>query len=50
MAKPIEPTPILAGEDAKKFIQITLAEDANPNLKNARFLHECFALYLKFKN
>ncbi len=49
MAKPIEPTPVLSGEDAKEFRRLTQEEERKVNPKKAEFLQNCFNLYQKFK-
>ena len=38
MAKPIEPTPVLTGEDAKEFLKLTKQEEETVNASKARFL------------
>lgn len=43
MAKPIEPTPILTGEDAKKVLK-ELENDSHDSKKEA-FLKECEDIY-----
>jgi len=45
MAKPIEPTPVLKGEDAKEFLKLTFEAEKKPDQKRAKFLQECFLLY-----
>ena len=47
MAKPIEPTPILKGEDAKNFYEDLERADSSPSLKKAQFIKECIDLYMK---
>ncbi len=47
MAKPIEPTPILKGEDAKKFYEELERAESSPSPKKAQFIKECVNLYLK---
>ena len=49
MAKPIEPTPILKGEDAKEFLRLTLQEERKPSVEKAKFLRQCYQTFLKFK-
>ncbi len=49
MAKPIEPTPILKGEDAREFLRLTHEEERNPSMEKAKFLQKCYLTYLKFK-
>ncbi|MDO8554266.1 MAG: hypothetical protein Q7S22_05640 [Candidatus Micrarchaeota archaeon] len=47
MAKPIESTPILKGEDAKRFYEETENAEVNPSFKKAQFIKECIELYIK---
>ncbi len=47
MAKPIEPTPTLRGEDAIRFIQNMIKEERNPDPKRIAMLRE--AKKMKFK-
>lgn len=47
MAKPIEPTPTLKGEKARKFIQEVLEEQKNPSPARIKLLEE--ASTIKFK-
>jgi hypothetical protein len=47
MAKPIEPTPILRGEDAKRFYEDLDRTESNPSPKKASFIKECVEIYLK---
>ena len=47
MATAIEPTPILKGNDAKRFIELTLNAQRNPDPEKAKFLQECVLLYAK---
>lgn len=47
MAKPIEPTPILKGEDAKRFYDDLDQAEAKPDPKKAKFIKECVELFLK---
>ncbi len=49
MAKPIESTPILKGQDAKDFVRLTQEEEQKPNKKTAEFLQGCYLTYLKQK-
>jgi len=49
MARPIPPTPILSGEDAKEFLRLTRQEEAHPNPKRLKFLRECYETYLHFE-
>jgi len=49
MAKPIEPTPVLTGEDAKEFLKLTKQEEETVNVNKARFLQECLSTYQRFK-
>lgn len=49
MARPIEPTPILSGKDAEKFLELTRDAELHPDPKRAKFLKECYELYLKHK-
>ncbi len=47
MAKAIEPTPILKGQDAELFYKLTEAAEKNPDTKKAAFVKECIAVYTK---
>jgi hypothetical protein len=47
MARPIEPTPTLYGEDARRFLQRMREEEENPDPKRLKFLKECYEFYLK---
>ena len=47
MAKPIEPTPMLSGEDAREFLKLTLEAERKPDAAKAKFLKECFLFYSK---
>jgi len=47
VAKSIEPTPILKGEDAKKFYEDLDRAESNPSSKKASFIKECIDIYLK---
>jgi len=47
MARPIEPTPILKGEDAKRFYEDLDQAESKPSLKKAKFIKECIELYRK---
>ncbi len=49
MARPISPTPVLEGEDAKNFLALTRAEEKKPSQKKAQFLQDCYMTYLKYK-
>ena len=40
MAKPIQPTPILSGKDAIRFLENMQKEQTNPNPKRIAFLRE----------
>jgi hypothetical protein len=40
MAKPIEPTPIIGGEDAKRFIENMIAEQSHPDQKRVAVIRE----------
>ncbi|MBI4214861.1 hypothetical protein HY546_02600 [archaeon] len=44
MAKPIEPTPILTGEDAERFLMTSQITGFKADLKKASFLRECVRL------
>jgi len=50
MAKPIEPTPILEGDDAKRFIQDLKREEENPSPERVKFLKKCIETYKKTRN
>ena len=47
MAKPIEPTPILKGEDAKRFYEDLERAESNPSSEKAKFVKDCIELYQK---
>ncbi|MBI5159619.1 hypothetical protein HY992_05870 [Candidatus Micrarchaeota archaeon] len=47
MAKPIEPTPILRGENAKKFYKDLENAESSPSFEKAKFVKECIELYFK---
>ena len=47
MARPIEPTPILEGEDAERLLQ--QVENATFSSKKQLFLDECKMIYAKTK-
>ena len=49
MAKPIESTPVLEGKNAEEFLRQTLSEESAVSPKKAKFLHECFDIYQKYK-
>ena len=40
MAKPIEPTPILRGEDARRFLESMYKEQTNPDPKRLEVLRK----------
>jgi len=48
MAKPIQPTPILEGKDAERFLEIMLKEQANPNPKRIKFIREALESFKNF--
>jgi hypothetical protein len=50
MAKPIEPTPTLSGEDAEEFIRQMRIEERTVNPQKAKFLQKCYLTYLKYRN
>lgn len=45
MARPIEPTPILEGEDAKRVLE--LMDSVSYNEEKQKFLDECRQVYKK---
>ncbi|MBI5046388.1 hypothetical protein HZC07_01510 [Candidatus Micrarchaeota archaeon] len=47
MAKPIQPTPILKGEDAEKFYEDLDHAESKPSPKKAQFIKECVDIYLR---
>lgn len=47
MAKPIEPTPILAGKDAERLLNDV--DRATYNKKKEKFLKECSDIYKQTK-
>jgi hypothetical protein len=48
MAKPIEPTPILEGKDAERFLRSMLNEQSHPDPKRLDFLKEAMASFKKY--
>jgi len=40
MAKPIRATPVLRGEDARRFLRDMISEQKNPNPKRLKFIAE----------
>ena len=48
MAKPIAPTPILDGKDAKRFLEIMLKEQVDPDPKRIKFIREALESSKKF--
>lgn len=46
MAKPIEPTPVLKGRDAKRLLKKAANPDRSPEKK--QYLAECSAAYRKY--
>lgn len=48
MARPIEPTPILEGEDAKRVLE--LMDSVSYNEEKQKFLDECEEIYIKTIN
>ena len=49
MAKPIEPTPILEGKDAKIFIENMLKEQSDPSKKRVDFIKKALEDSRKFR-
>jgi hypothetical protein len=49
MAKPIEPTPILEGKDAERFLQSMVSEQTDPDPKRLKFLEEAKESFRKFR-
>jgi len=47
MSKPIKPTPILRGEDAKIFDEVLAQEERKPNQKRIDFIKESIEIYKK---
>jgi hypothetical protein len=47
MARPIEPTPILSGDDAKRFMKSI--ENLRYSSKKEKFLRECDEVYRSVK-
>ena len=47
MARPFEPTPVLSGKDAERFVELTLKEERDPDPKRLAFLQECYEFYLR---
>ena len=43
MAKPIQPTPILSGEDAKRFLENMAKEQETPSPTRVSFIKEALA-------
>ncbi|MBI5159493.1 hypothetical protein HY992_05215 [Candidatus Micrarchaeota archaeon] len=48
MAKPIQPTPILSGEDAKRFLENMAREQEAPSLARVAFIREALSDSRKF--
>lgn len=48
VAKPIEPTPILTGEDAKKFLDNMLKEQETPSPKRVELIDEALKDFKKY--
>jgi len=48
MAKPIQPTPILEGKDAERFLESMLKEQTDPDPKRIRFIREALESFKKF--
>jgi len=48
MAKPIQATPTLRGEDAKRFIREVLEEQRNPSLARIKTLREAMKAKFNF--
>lgn len=50
MAKPIEPTPVIKGEDAKRFDEVLAQEERQPNQKRINFIKKSIEVYRKIIN
>lgn len=48
MAKPIQPTPTLRGEEARRFLHKVLEEQRNPSPARIKILKEAMNLKIKF--
>ncbi len=48
MAKPIQPTPVLHGEDARLFLENMIAEQENPTPQRVAFIKEALSDSRKF--
>ena len=47
MARPIEPTPVLKGDDARRFLAQVKSPDRTP--KKKAFMEQCDSTYRKFQ-
>lgn len=47
MARPIEPTPVLKGEDAKRLLAQVMNPDRSP--KKQAFMRQCDSTYRKYQ-
>jgi len=48
MAKPIQPTPILEGEDAERFLRSMVKEQTNPDPKRVAIIKKALEDFKKF--
>jgi hypothetical protein len=48
MARPIEPTPIIYGEDARRIIEEAKREEEHPDPKRIAFLRQCKETYRRW--
>lgn len=49
MAKPIEPTPVIKGKDAKKIIEEMRREEKSPDPERVAYLRHCKDVYRKWE-
>lgn len=47
VAKPIEPTPVLKGQDIVKFYEVMHKEEANPDPKRVELINKGLEVYGK---
>jgi hypothetical protein len=45
MAKPIEPTPVLKGEDAERFYEMLDKEERQPDQKRIEFIKKSISVF-----
>ena len=45
MAKPIEPTPVIRGEDAERFYELLAKEERQPDQKRIEFIKKSINVF-----